>query len=464
MPINKGSIVKVESRYLGEGNGPALPETRLRVLLSAHECSPAQGSECAVGWNLAARLGKYHEMTLLCASGSMAAPHSYKAAIEAYLKIHGSIEGLRIVCVDQTRLSRFLTAINKALTGISDGVGNRLLFLLALQSWHAAAARTARKLGVANFDVVHHLNPIAYWGVGQLWKLPRPFCWGPVGGMFSVPPRMARWLGWMTALFEMFRKLNRYRASGMVRRIAERASVIWAVSEAEATVIHKLSGRRPRLMVDTGTASNVVGRVRSYDGDQKLRLCWSGRHWAPKALPILLRALSGSPAASRVSVMVLGDGPETQSWKKLASDLGLSNSIQWMGILPHREAMALMGATDFLVHTSVREAASSVLMEALPLGLPVVCHDACGMGAVINDTCGIKIPLIGPEESILGFRSAIERFVSDRSLLETMSAGALKRASELTWDAKAQEIACAYRECSSEVQVKRNDHAAATNR
>ncbi len=159
--MNKEPVFQSESKDRRGSDDPARPERRLRVLLSAHECTPAQGSECAVGWNLAARLGKYHDVTLLCASGSMTAPHSYKAAIAAYLEVHGPIEGLRIVCVDQTGVSRSLTAINKALTGISDGVGNRLLFLLALQSWHAAAARTARKLGVANFDVVHHLNPIA---------------------------------------------------------------------------------------------------------------------------------------------------------------------------------------------------------------------------------------------------------------------------------------------------------------
>ena len=447
-------MIKPESTYLKENDDLTLPKVRLRILLSAHECSPAQGSECSVGWNLAVRLGKYHDITLLCASGSQTSTRSYRAAIEAYLRGHGPINGVRIVYVDQTRLSRFLAAVNIALTGVSDGVGNRLLFLLALKSWHRSAAGTARKLGISNFDLVHHLNPIAYWGVGQLWKLPRPFCWGPVGGMFTVPPRIARWLGWRSTLLEMLRKMNRYWASGRVRKIAERASVIWAVSSAEANVIHNASGRAARLMVDTGTASGVVGRIRCYHGDRKLLLCWSGRHWAPKALPILLYALSSSPRTPMVSVLVLGDGPETQAWKKLAFDLGLSGVIRWTGNLPHGEAIAQMGTADILVHTSVREAASSVLMEALPLGMPVVCHDASGMGVVVNDACGFKIPLKGPDESILGFRTAIERFFSDKGLLERMSAGALKRASELTWDAKAAEIASAYRECVSAARIR----------
>jgi hypothetical protein len=36
---------------------------RLRVLISSHEFSPEQGSECAVGWNIATRMAAYHDVT-----------------------------------------------------------------------------------------------------------------------------------------------------------------------------------------------------------------------------------------------------------------------------------------------------------------------------------------------------------------------------------------------------------------
>jgi glycosyltransferase involved in cell wall biosynthesis len=441
---------------LAEPDNSGPQGNRLRVLLSAHECSPEQGSECSVGWNLATRLAKYHDVTLLCASGPQTGVKAYRSAIETYLKVHGTIPGLSIVFVDQTPISRILTRISETLTGQSEGALNRLVVLLAFRSWHRSATQTAKRIGVSNFDLTHHLNPIAYWGVGESWKTQKPFCWGPVGGMFNVPLAFSRWLGWQAALLEILRSVNQYRASAKIRRVAKRASLIWAVSEAEARTIEKLSGSRPRLMVDTGTSTDVPCRVRRWDGNRKLLLCWSGRHWAPKALPILLHALSSSHIVTRVSLMILGDGPETEAWKKLAGELGLNESICWMGRLPHSEAIAQMAAADILVHTSIREAASSVLMEALPLGMPVVCHDASGMGVVINDDCGIKIPLESPARSIEGFRTALERFVDSPGLLEKLSIGARKRATELTWDAKAAEIAAGYRECVSAARCRPN--------
>ena len=43
---------------------------RLKVLIVAHEFSPEQGSECAVGWNYVTRIAEYHDVTVIYASGS----------------------------------------------------------------------------------------------------------------------------------------------------------------------------------------------------------------------------------------------------------------------------------------------------------------------------------------------------------------------------------------------------------
>lgn len=40
---------------------------RLNILISGHELSPFQGSECAEGWNIVKRLGEYHNITVLYA-------------------------------------------------------------------------------------------------------------------------------------------------------------------------------------------------------------------------------------------------------------------------------------------------------------------------------------------------------------------------------------------------------------
>jgi glycosyltransferase involved in cell wall biosynthesis len=104
-----------------------------------------------------------------------------------------------------------------------------------------------------------------------------------------------------------------------------------------------------------------------------------------------------------------------------------------------------MRASDFLVHTSLREATSSVIPEALSVGLPVLCHDANGMGIAVTKTCGIKVPLVSFERSIRGFHDAMVALVSDTDYLASLKAGASMRSIELSWDNMAQRIAYDYR-------------------
>jgi glycosyltransferase involved in cell wall biosynthesis len=69
------------------------------------------------------------------------------------------------------------------------------------------------------------------------------------------------------------------------------------------------------------------------------------------------------------------------------------------------------------------------------------------MAVAVDDTCGIKVPFENPEQSIQGFHDAIKRLLLNPELVERLSEGALRRASELSWDAKVKEMAEAYAIC-----------------
>jgi glycosyltransferase involved in cell wall biosynthesis len=147
-----------------------------------------------------------------------------------------------------------------------------------------------------------------------------------------------------------------------------------------------------------------------------------------------------------VILEILGDGPEAERWKDLAASLGLQERIHWHGMLPRDRALEVMSSSHVLAHTSVKEGTPHVVLEALSMGLPVICHDACGMGTAVTSACGIKVPLEEPGRSVEGFREAIDTLLVNPHLLQELSRGALARAAELTWDSKIQRIDRAYRE------------------
>lgn len=54
---------------------------------------------------------------------------------------------------------------------------------------------------------------------------------------------------------------------------------------------------------------------------------------------------------------------------------------------------ALMQQSDLFLFSSIMEATSTVLMEAIQNQLPVVCFDTCGFGTVVDETIGVKVSL-----------------------------------------------------------------------
>ena len=422
---------------------------RLKILVCAHELSPARGSECAVGWHCVTHLARRHDVTALCASGSQHEPSAYKSAVEGYVQTHGPIEGLRFVFVDQPRGARILAALNRKLFG-GDGIGFPLLFYGALRFWHRAAYRRAALLDPNIFHVVHHLTPIAFWGGSDLWKFGRPYVWGPVSGAGRLSLKFARWAGRRMLLFEILRSaFNSLQplTSISLRRSARRTAFVLTVGPEEADLFSRLGATVPIAMIESAAPpASRAARESHYDGSSNLRLLWAGQHIDRKALPLLLHALASSRLRERIELHVLGGGPRTAAWQRIARDLSLAD-VFWHGQLPHDETIAAMRKADVLVHTSVREGTPHVVLEAMAQGLPIVCHDIAGLSVAVTDQCGVKVPLVDPETSIAGFRATVERFAETPSLLHSLSAGAVARAAELTWEAKAAEIAHIYERC-----------------
>ncbi len=94
-------------------------------------------------------------------------------------------------------------------------------------------------------------------------------------------------------------------------------------------------------------------------------------------------------SASRVRLVVVGDGPERPALTRRAEELGAK--VTFTGALPRREALAWMAAADVLLHPSAVEAAPTVVREARALGVPVVACDAGDVTAWAKDDPGIRV-------------------------------------------------------------------------
>lgn len=197
-------------------------------------------------------------------------------------------------------------------------------------------------------------------------------------------------------------------------------------------------------MTDVGTYARAAISNGLSNDENFLKGIWCGRLSDFKAPALLLRALATSELTrKKIKFTIIGTGALEQSMIDLAKELKLEN-IEWIKEVEHSMVFELMAKADFFVHTSIQEATSSVITEALTMGLPVICHDAFGMSVAINDTCGIKIPFVSPEVSVKGFHDAMESLILNNNLLKDLKRGAYKRSAEISWDVMAETIANDY--------------------
>lgn len=198
-----------------------------------------------------------------------------------------------------------------------------------------------------------------------------------------------------------------------------------------------------------------------------MRIVWSGVHERRKALELILNAFSlvingklsftsdsygygehsfmfFSALTEEYVLDVLGEGPETDRWKHLAQKLAVSERVAWHGWLPKDEAHDIVAVADVFVITSIWDLTSTVLLEALSAGKPVVCLDHCGFSDVVDDTCGIKVPIGNVKCVIKGFVEALVR-LQDIELRHRLSEGARQKATEYSWKKKKSVLNRIYR-------------------
>ena len=102
----------------------------------------------------------------------------------------------------------------------------------------------------------------------------------------------------------------------------------------------------------------------------------------------------------------IGDGPEREKIKKMASDLLDSNnkiSYEFLGNLENKIVHQVLRREDInlFVNVSDSEGVPVSIMEAMSVGLPVVAPGICGIPELIDDNCGFLFSIDHAEEEIL---------------------------------------------------------------
>ena len=404
----------------------------MKILVSCFACSPCRGSEPGMGWRFIRELAKKHELFVITASEM----DEQDTLIERYMAEHpGELTNVRF---------RYIRGLSPhPLFSIWPP-----LYYHRYRHWQQQAYRLALEWDAEeHFDLVHQLNMAGYREPGYLWQMPQPFVWGPIGGFNIVPWCMMPSMGLRGMLYHIgYNLMNAWqmRTLRRVRKAMNKAAVLLAATTEVQQIIRRLYGRDSELMPEVGFEGQNAPSPALREKGERLRLCWSGVHEPRKALPLLLEALALLPRDDW-ELHVIGEGECTAAWQRRARRLGLSHVV-WHGWVPREQGWQMMQQAHIFCITSMRDLTSTVILEALSFGLPVIAPDHCGFRNVLHEGCGRKIAIRSRRQFVRDYAAAIAEWADDEALRRRLSQGARARAQEFDWESKGQRLAELYRE------------------
>jgi len=116
------------------------------------------------------------------------------------------------------------------------------------------------------------------------------------------------------------------------------------------------------------------------------------RHHPVKDQATLIRGFAlAAPKLPDVDLLLVGDGPLRGELESLVDSLGIRDRVSFLGI--RQDIPTVLAAADVFALTSVSEAASLTLLEAMATGLPVVVTDVGGNPDIVREGVdGLRFP------------------------------------------------------------------------
>ena len=404
---------------------------KLKILVSAYACAPNKGSEPGMGWNFVTGLAKFHELHVIVEK------RKWEKPINDFIENNpGLNNSVTFYFIDKKR--------NKPLRKIWPPS-----YYWFYKKWQKEAYKLAEQIDLKeNFDLIHQLNMVGYREPGYLWKIKKPFVWGPIGGLENSPWRFLPSLGFKGFIFYTGRNIlnllqRRFLSRPKKAAKREMAALISATPNT-SKLTKSIWGKDSHVICEVGFKNIQKIEFNKRKKGEPLKIVWSGLHIPRKNLPLLLKSLAN--VNFKFELHILGDGELNNSWKELAKQLKVDRSCIWYGWVDKAVANEVYNNAHVFCITSISDLTSTVTLEALTFGLPIICLDHCGFSHVVNENCGIKINVSSSKKAAIDFSKALEKINEDENLRQNLSNGALIRAKDFSWESKIDKLNSIYNE------------------
>ncbi len=414
----------------------------MKVLLIIEQCNPAWASVPLVGYNLFNGISELADVTLVTHERN-------KKALE---KVRNArrIEYI----MESPWISKYFRMSHKLLAkgSINWPLRHALAYPVYAEFNHKVYLSFRDKVSCGHYDLVHAITPmIPRYPVKIVRACKKtPFILGPVNGGIPFPEGVkdvARKEFAHLNFLRTFSKLipgysNTYRNSDKVL-----AGSTYTLNMLKN--MFSMGPERIRLFFENGiTKEFFLPAEKTRKAKSSLRLLFVGRLVPYKGADMLIKAISlfDDNIREKVSLSIVGDGPERENLERQAESLGICRNVNFAGWVDQHKTIEYYRNSDIFCFPSVREFGGAVVLEAMASGLPCIVVNHGGIGEYLTDGAGFKIEPVSRDRIVSELAKKIALFSHDQGLIRTMSLNAVERAKDFQWEIKSQKIIDIYEE------------------
>jgi glycosyltransferase involved in cell wall biosynthesis len=299
------------------------------------------------------------------------------------------------------------------------------------------------RLKSGEFDLVHRVHPLSPMTPSLLAKkldaINVPFVVGPLNGGVPWPKEFSHlrvkekeWMGRFRNLPKLFPSYHNTRKYSKAIIVAARS--VW---NDMAPKYHDKCVFIPENAIDPDRFPVQERPTRK----GPLKVSFVGRLVPLKGVDMLVRAVAPLVQAGRVTLDIIGDGPERDQLRSLAAQLGAQDGIKLDGWVAHEKLGAVLAQSDVFAFPSVREFGGGVVLESMALGVVPVVLDWGGPPELVPAECGFTVPMGSPDSIVQALRSRLEQLAADPCQLDALSKNCQAHVRKhFTWQAKAAQI------------------------
>ena len=336
-------------------------------------------------------------------------------------------------------------------TGFSLTIWRSRIFRVFLDTWFAyhaikLAEQIARERNLTEHQVIIHQTEPNSPVIPRIISVHHTNVFGPINGNIYYPAIFRSKETVSARLRRVFHKPAQFLNRCLFKGKQHVAAVLCAGGERTRTSLDAAGypGRSIFDSVDCGVDDKLLDRRRVEHKGENLKFVHYGRLVFHKGTALIIESLPKTK--HRVSLDIIGRGPELERCKKLTQDLNLNDRVRFFDWFPsHDDLLDALSQYRGVVLPSIEDANGIVVQEAMSLGIPAICLDWGGPQLLIkHNVCGFLIEPKSKESILSCLAEYMDLLAQDPMLAERFSTAGRDLAQNWRWSSVARSWSAMY--------------------